>query len=171
MFRLCSAALCQQLVDPLHHCKRVGHIKHVCLATRPSTVRIEINCAALVYEAPTDDVRFFAMAAGRQTLGMTRCRTGLADLIQMRHKAEHGLLFAALIDQRFAAAERSLGRVQEIPISAIRPHGRGFFHRIASSSSRRQRRKADSHRAEWSALRSWERECLSLWSASLQQEE
>ena len=113
MFQLYSVALCQQFVDPLHHGERIGDIKHIGLATRPSAIRIEINRAALVYEAPADYVRLFAMAAGRQALWMTRRRAGLTDLIQMRHKAEHRLLFTALVDQRFAPPERSLRRIQE----------------------------------------------------------
>ncbi|MGC4052722.1 MAG: hypothetical protein QM757_25610 [Paludibaculum sp.] len=38
-------------------------------------------------------------------LRMPRRRAGLADLVQVRHEAEHLLAFAAEIDQRLAAAE------------------------------------------------------------------
>ena len=45
---------------------------------------------------------------------MPRGRAGLADLIQMRHEAQHCLIFAALIDERFAAAERGFRGAQKL---------------------------------------------------------
>ena len=44
---------------------------------------------------------------------MARRRAGLADLVEVRHEAEHRLAFAAEVDQRLAAAQRGLRRAQE----------------------------------------------------------
>jgi hypothetical protein len=64
-------------------------------------------------EAPAHDVRLFAVAAGGEALGVARRRTGLADLIHVRQEGKNGVPFAALIDERFAAAQRRAGRAQE----------------------------------------------------------
>ena len=69
--------------------------------------------AALADEAPTHHVRLFAVAAGGQALGVTRRRAGLADLVHVRQEGKHGLAFAALVDERFAAAERCACCAQE----------------------------------------------------------
>jgi len=63
------------------HFKRVSYVKHICLSSRPTTVRVQIHRAALVDEAPAHDVGFLAVATRGQTLGMTGRRSGLADLV------------------------------------------------------------------------------------------
>ena len=44
---------------------------------------------------------------------MARRGAGLADLVHVGEEGKHGLAFAALIDERFAAAQRCAGGAQE----------------------------------------------------------
>ena len=51
---------------------------------------------------------------------MPRRRAGLADLVQVRHEAQHRLALAAQVHQRLAAAQRSLGRAQKAQDQRLR---------------------------------------------------
>src|SRR6185503_8413335 len=53
------------------------------------------------------------MAAGGKAFGVAGRRAGLSNLIHVSEEGKHGLAFAALIHQRFAAAERSAGVAQK----------------------------------------------------------
>ena len=103
----------QQLVHFGNHRERIGHIKHVGLAARPAAIRIQTDGAAFADETPADGMRLLTVTAGAQAFRVTRCRAGLADLVQMRQKRQHGLTLAALIHERFAAAERRARLFQE----------------------------------------------------------
>lgn len=54
------------------------------------------------------------MTAGGEPLGMAGRGTRLTNLIHMSHETEDGLIFAALIDEGFAATEGCAGFAQEI---------------------------------------------------------
>ena len=54
------------------------------------------------------------MAAGGEPFGMARRGTRLTNLIHVSHETEDGLIFAALIDEGFAATEGGSGFAQEI---------------------------------------------------------
>ena len=112
--RPCSLIpLCEQFVDFGNDGEGVGHVDYVGFAAGPAAVGVEGDGAALGDEAPADDVRLFAVTAGGEALGMARRGAGLADLIEMRQKWKNGVPLAALVDQRFAAAERCAGGAQE----------------------------------------------------------
>src|ERR1019366_4491955 len=97
-----------QFVDPRHHLERVRDIEHVGFAARPAAIGIKVDGPALGDEAPANGVGLLAVAAGRETLWVTRRSPSLTDLVEMAHEGQRGLVLAAEIDQRFAAAERSL---------------------------------------------------------------
>ena len=80
---LVSPLRLQQGVDVAHDFEGVGDVEDVGLAARPAAVGVEVDGAALVDEAPADDVRLLAVAAGGQALGMARGGAGLADLVQV----------------------------------------------------------------------------------------
>ena len=103
----------EQGVDFGDDLKGVGDVDDVGFAARPAAVGVERDGAAVGDEAPADYVGFFAVAAGGKAFGVARRGAGLADLIQMRQEGKDGFAFAALIDERFAAAERRAGGVQE----------------------------------------------------------
>ncbi len=67
----------------------------------------------LADEAPADYVRLFAVAAGGEAFGVARRGAGLADLVHVGEEGKDGFAFAALVDQRFAAAEGCAGGAQE----------------------------------------------------------
>ena len=50
--------------------KGIGHVQHVGLFAGPAAVRVEVDCSAFVDEAPTHDVGFLAVTAGRQAFGV-----------------------------------------------------------------------------------------------------
>src|SRR3954463_397958 len=51
---------------------------------------------------------------------MARCSARLPDLVEMCHERQDALIFPALIDERFAAAERSAGAAEEIENGGLR---------------------------------------------------
>ncbi len=93
------------MVDFGDDLESVGDVEDVGFAAGPAAVGVEADGAAFVDEAPSDGVGFFAVAASGEAFGMSWCGAGLADLVQMRQEREDSLAFAALVDQRFAAAE------------------------------------------------------------------
>ena len=103
----------QQLIHLGHYLEGVGDVDHVGFAAGPAAVGVEGDGAALSDEAPADDVGLFAVAAGGKALGVTRRGAGLADLVHVGEEGKHGLAVAALVDERFAAAERCAGGIDE----------------------------------------------------------
>ena len=103
----------EQFVDFGDYLKGVGYVDYVGFAAGPAAVGVEGDGAAVGDEAPADDVRLFAVAAGGEALGVARRCAGLADLVQMREEGKNGVAFAALVDERLAAAERCAGLAQE----------------------------------------------------------
>ena len=65
-----ALALSQQLVDVRHHFKGVGDVEDVGFAAGPAAIGVEADGAAFVDEAPADGVRFLAMTARAQALGV-----------------------------------------------------------------------------------------------------
>ena len=49
-------------------------------------------------ETPTDGVWLLAVAAGGQSLGVTRTRSRLSDLMQVGQEGQHGLAFGGEVD-------------------------------------------------------------------------
>lgn len=101
--------LFQQRVQLLHDFEGVGDIDDVGFAARPSAVGVEIDGAALVDEAPSNDMRLFTVTTSGEPLRVTWSGAGLSDLVEVREERENCLVLAALVDERFAAAERSAG--------------------------------------------------------------
>src|SRR6202165_6340942 len=93
----------QQLIDFFHHLERVGDVHHIRFAARPATVWIQTDGAAFAHEAPTNNVRLFAVATGRKPLWMSRGGACSPNLIQVRQKRKYRLIFATLVHERFAA--------------------------------------------------------------------
>jgi hypothetical protein len=104
----------EEFVQPGYDFEGVGDVKHVGFAASPTAVGIKIDGAALVDKAPADDVRLFAMTASGQAFAMAGCGARLSDLVEMGHESEDGLIFAALVDERLAAAQGSVGEPEEI---------------------------------------------------------
>src|SRR5664279_303358 len=104
----------EQRVHLCHHLEGVGDIEHIRFAACPSAIRVEIDGAPFANKAPTNRVRLLPMTACGQSLGMSRRRAGLPDLVEMRHEMQRRLILAADIDQRFAATQRRLGAPQKI---------------------------------------------------------
>src|SRR3954453_14834739 len=103
-----------QLIQFRHHLECIGNVDHVSFAARPSAVGVERDGAPLPNEPPPDNVRLFAMTAGREASRVTRCSPGLADLVHVGEERKNGLPVSALIDERLAAAQRSTRCAQEI---------------------------------------------------------
>ncbi len=74
---------CEQLVHFRHDGEGVRDIQHVGFASRPATIRVQIDRTALVDEAPADSMRLFAVAAGGQPFRVPGRGAGLADLVQV----------------------------------------------------------------------------------------
>ncbi len=89
----------QQLVHQRHYLERIGNVHHVRLAARPTAVRVQRNCSAFADESPAYNVRLFAMAARRQSLGMPRCRSSLPHLVHVGEEGKYRLPIAALVDK------------------------------------------------------------------------
>ena len=53
----------QKGVEFRHDLEGIGDVEHVRFAASPATIRIEIDGAALIDEAPAHDMRFFAVTA------------------------------------------------------------------------------------------------------------
>ena len=79
---------------------------------RPAAAGVQVDGAALIDETPADNVRLLAVTTGGESLGVTRRRARLADLIHMRQTAQYRFAFAALVHQALAAAERCLSPVE-----------------------------------------------------------
>ena len=105
----------QQFIHFSHHGEGVSHVKHVGFAAGPAAVRVQADGAALGDETPADGVRLFAVATGAQPLRMPRRCAGLANLVQVRQKRQHRLSLAALVHQRFAAAQRRAAELEKTP--------------------------------------------------------
>ena len=108
-----ALAVFEQLVHSLHHFECIGDVDHVGLAAGPAAVRVERDGPAVTYEAPSDNVRLFAVTASGKALGVARRRACLPDLVHMGEEGKHGLPITALVDERLAAAERSACVAQE----------------------------------------------------------
>src|SRR5215467_13416013 len=95
----------QESVQLRNHLKRICYVQHVGFAPSPSAVRIQIDGATLIDEAPSYNVRFFPMTTCGEPLWVARRGSGLADLVEMGHESEDCLIVSGLINQRLASAE------------------------------------------------------------------
>ena len=101
-----------------HHLERIGDVDHIGLAPRPSAIRVERNRPPLADEAPAHYMRPLSVTTSRQALRVARCRASLTDLIHMREKRQDDVPFAALVDERFRAAQRRTRCAKKIKISS-----------------------------------------------------
>jgi len=134
----------QQFVYPLHDRECIGDVDDVGFASGPTAVGIERDGAALADKAPADDVRLFAVAAGGEALGVPRRRARLTDLVEMGEKGKDGAALAALVDERFRAAQRRARCAQEFQDDFARLRcvnlAVGLFFRPARSGNKQQLR-------------------------------
>jgi len=120
--------------------RRHGHGKAHRLCRAPSRDSGQTNGAAFVDESPADGVGFFFFPPRRDSrCSVLRMRAGVEPVwpiwVRVRQKRQHGLAFAARSTSRFAAAQRTRGRVVGNCGSIFPPRARASGRRPVSSST------------------------------------
>ncbi|MBP1728964.1 MAG: hypothetical protein H6Q56_1337 [Deltaproteobacteria bacterium] len=91
--------LSQKLIHLFHNLEGIGNVEDISFPLGPAAAGIEVYGTPFVDETPADSVGFLAVAAGGQTLGVTRGRAGLSHLVQVAHEREYRLPFRRLVNQ------------------------------------------------------------------------
>ena len=103
----------EQAVQFAHDLEGIADVEDVGLAAGPTAVGVEVDGAAVVDEAPADDVGLFTVAAGGETFTVAGGGPGLADLVEVGQEGEDGLAFAGLVDEGLRRTEGGLGGADE----------------------------------------------------------